>query len=223
MYECSSVAAKGGRWCLDRILYVSPLSHTVSKALLKSSASASVLFPRLKFDKVSCRTLATHSVVLWPALKPNCSLGMFWSIPNIFNLVSSTRSASLLNELSKETGRYEEGSSGFLPGLRMGMTMDFFHCRGKYCSCTIAFIMCENWTTAFLVRFLIIKLGISSGPGDLFVGSVLIIAEISFGLIRSLFRSGGGIGYVCDVSLFTRSVITFCRSVVLGVSLLAAA
>ena len=72
------------------------------KALLKSSASASVQFPRLKFVKLSCRTLATHSVVLWPVLNPNCSLGMFCSIPNIFNLVKSTRSASLLTELSKE-------------------------------------------------------------------------------------------------------------------------
>ena len=46
---------------------------------------------------------------------------------------------------------------------------------------------------------------------------------MSFGFISSFFKSGGGMGYVCDVKLLTLSVITFCLSVVLGVSLLAAA
>ena len=82
------------------------------------------------------------------------------------------------------------GSAGFLLGLSMGIVMECFHCEGKYCNNIIAFVMCVAFTMAFLVRFLMSRLPISSAPGDLLLGRVFMSFFISRSVIRSRSRSG---------------------------------
>ena len=51
--------------------------------------------------------------------------------------------------------------------------------------------MCVNWTTASKEKFFIRRFEISSGPGDLFVGSVFVMLVTSLGLMSSFLRRGG--------------------------------
>jgi len=72
-------------------------------------------------------------------------------------------------------GRYEEGSSGGLPGLWIKIIIDFFHVGGKYDRRMMELNMCERCIMALFGRRLMILFVIKSWPGDLLLARFLIM------------------------------------------------
>jgi len=92
-------------------------------------------------------------------------------------------------------GRYEEGSSGGLPGLWINIIIDFFYVGGKCDRRMMELNMCERCTMALFGRCLMFLFVIKSWPGDLLLARFLIIYRISEGEVCFV---GRDIGRVWD-------------------------